>query len=164
MFYIRNSVLYLIDMTTDNGSRTVTEYDYFPASYFDQAPLSKLTGKWTERSAVTETIGQFIRSSEFEEVVVTSYPYGSEFSIDAYQSTRADVSTALDAINEIWHKQRAKIPLPIESSLPVPGELISGTDTSLKRDVNFAIWARHIQYEIFKGVPKAIIEGEGTIS
>ncbi|MFA6336060.1 MAG: hypothetical protein WCX48_11035 [Bacteroidales bacterium] len=164
MFYIRTSVLYLLDMATDNGSRTVTEYDYFPASYSDLAPLARLIGRWKENSAANETIGRFIRSSEYEEILVTNYPYGDDFTIDAYQSVRADVSASLDLIGTIWHKQRARIPIPIESNLPVPGEAISGTDISLKRDVDFAINARHIQYEIFSGVPKAVIEGEGTIS
>ena len=164
MFYIKTSVLYLIDMDEDNGTRTVTEYDYFPASYVDQAPLAKLTGAWRERSAANETVGRFIRDADYEETYLTSYPYGSELSLDAYEDVRADVAASLLSISALYHKQQITAPLPIESSLPVPGEAISGTDTSTKRDVLFSFRARNISYELFSGVPKAIISGEGTVT
>jgi len=151
-------------MNVDNGARTVTEYDYFPASYSDQAPLSKLTGTWRERSAANETIGRFIRDAEYEETYLTTYPYGDELSLEAYEDVRADVTTSLQAISILYHKQQIKTPLPLGTSLPVPGEAISGVDTSTKRDVSFFLRARNISYELFGGVPKAIIEGEGIVS
>jgi len=164
LFYIKTSTLYLVDMGTDKGTRTITEYDYFPAAYSDLSPLATIKGTWKERSAANETIGRFIREAEYEEVYVTAYPYGGELSLEAYQDVRADVAASLQSISTLHHKQRATIPLPIESGLPVPGEAINGPDTSTKRDITFAIRARHIQYDFMSGVPKAIIEGEGTIS
>ena len=163
-FYIKTSTLYLIDMNTDNGTRTITEYDYFPAQYLDQNPLAKLIGTWKERSAANETIGRFIREADYKEIYLTSYPYGGEMSLEAFQDVRADVYSSLESISTIYHKQRAKIPLPIEANLPVPGEAINGIDTSTKRDITFAIRARDIQYDFMGGVPKAIITGEGTIT
>ena len=164
LFYIKASVLYLLDMREDNGSRTVTEYDYFPARYADPAPLAKLTGTWRERSAANETVGRFIREAQYEETYLTSYPYGGELSLDAYEDVRADVVESLAAIATLYHKQQITTPLPIASGLPVPGEAISGTDTSTKRDVSFFLRARNISYEFFGGVPKAIISGEGTVT
>jgi hypothetical protein len=164
LFYIKISTLYLIDMNIDNGTRTITEYNYFPAQYSDQAPLAKIIGNWKERSAANETIGRFIREAEYEEIYLTNYPYGGKMSLEAFQDVRADVYSSLESISTIYHKQRAKIPLPIETNLPVPGEAINGTDTSTKRDITFAIRARDIQYDFMGGVPKAIISGEGTIT
>ena len=163
-FYIKTSTLYLIDMNVDNGSRTVTEYDYFPASYADKAPLSKITGTWRERSAANETIGRFIRESEYEESYFPSYPYGGELSLEAYGNVRSDIAASLLAISTLYHKQQITAPIPIESSLPVPGEAISGTDTSTKRDVSFSFRTREISYDFFGGVPKAHITGEGTVT
>ena len=164
LFYIKTSGLFLIDMDEDNGTRTVTEYNYFPASYADQSPLAKIVGTWKERSAANETIGRFIRTAEYEETYLTTYPYGGEMNIAVYQDVRADVAASLTSISTLYHKQRATVPLPIETTLPVPGEAISGSDASSKRDITFSIRARHIQYDFMGGVPKAIIEGEGTVT
>jgi hypothetical protein len=164
LFYIKTSVLYLIDMDENNGTRTVTEYDYFPASYADQSPLAKLTGSWSERSAANETVGRFIRDAQYEETYLTSYPYGGELSIEAFEDVRTDVAASLVSIATLYHKQQITAPLPIISSLPVPGEAIGGTDTSTKRNVSFSLRARNISYELFGGVPKAIISGEGTVT
>ena len=162
-FYIQLSVCYLGDMFADNGSRTVTGSDFFEANYPMNPPVAQITAKWTVRSAVEETIGKYIKDVEMEAVVASAYPYGEKMDLKPFDTDRARISESLTDILTLIHKPRAEIPLPIDEGLPVPGEAVTGTDEKTKQPVTFNIRGRNIRYDYGAKVPKAYVEGEGTL-
>ena len=55
-FYIQSNVLTLGDMLLDNGTETITEYDYFTASYNQQRVISQIKATWIMHSAQVGTV------------------------------------------------------------------------------------------------------------
>ena len=51
LFYISDDKLYLIDMLLDNGSNTITEFDYYSAMYNRQQAISQIKASWTSYTA-----------------------------------------------------------------------------------------------------------------
>lgn len=141
-FYIVGSTLYLVDMLGDNGTQTITEFEFFPGDYDDLDPVSMVRA------------GSFSRTS--------SYPYGREISETLYHDTQANAETCLDNIITVLHKPRARLKMPLLGSLPVPGEKISWTDTALAVDTDMYIRARTMQYDFVN--EEITIEGEGVIA
>ena len=164
LFYIKLSNCYLVDMFEDNGSRTVTGSDFFEANYPMNPPVAQITARWTVRDAVEETIGKYIKDTQMEEVVASAYPYGNEkIELEPFDNDRTRISGSLTNILTLIHSPRAEIPLPIDEGLPVPGEAVTGTDDKTKQDVTFDIRGRNIRYDFGAKIPKAYIEGEGTL-
>ncbi len=147
LFYISDGTLYLVDMLADNGSRTITEFDYFPSTYNYTAPVSGARAKIDDDN-------NFIRYSDF--------PYGNELNITSYHTTEANINTALDDILTITHSPKAALKMPLLGDMPLPGERISWNDTSLGQDTNAYIRARSIQYDFMK--EKVSIDGEGDVA
>ena len=50
-FYIASDTLYLGDLLLDNGTSTLTEYEYFTASYSAYVPVNQIKATWTTREA-----------------------------------------------------------------------------------------------------------------
>lgn len=142
LIYVSGSTAYLVDMLGDNGSRTITEFDFFPPDYDYNEPVA------LARS------GDVMRTS--------SYPYGKEIKVDPYHATQANVETALDDILTVVNKPRCRLPIPLLGSLPVPGEKISWTDTALVAETSAYIRARILTYDFAK--ERVTIEGEGALS
>lgn len=162
LFYISGSTLYLVDMGTDNGSTTITEFDFFPSTYGYNTPVRQLSASWTVREAVEETIGKYIKDSQKETSVASSYPYGSEESYTPYHATKSNIDTALGNIRDIIHAPYCELPIPLAGSLPVPGRKISWTDTALGDDTDVYIRCRSIRYDFDNETVQ--ITGEGAIS
>lgn len=72
LFYINSSTLYLVDMLKDNGSRTLTGFQYFPSEYDYNVPLSVIRSSWETRTPAEQTIsgtsnkGKYVRTDSFE--------------------------------------------------------------------------------------------------
>lgn len=142
LIYIVGSTAYLVDMLLDNGTQTITEFDFFPAEYSYEEPVA------------IARCGDYIR--------VSSYTYGVELSVDPYHTTEANINTALDDIIAIENKVRVRLPIPFLGSVPAPGKKISWTDTALAVDTAAYIRARALTYDFIKEI--VTIEGEGEIS
>ncbi len=147
MFYISGGTLYLLDMAANNGTRTLTEQDYFspdesPVDYFDNVPVAiAKAGDYSQQS---------------------SFLYGNEISETAYETEQAKIEAALALIITYQNKARARVSIPFVGDLPAPGEQISWTDTSQGVSTDMTINARIIQYDIDNEA--IIIEGEGVVS
>ena len=147
MFYISGSTLYLVDMAADNGTRTLTEHEFFspseaPVEYFYSPPCAiAKAGNFSQQSA---------------------YLYGNEIAETDFHGTQANVEAALVNIIAYQNAARAKLAIPITATLPAPGEKISWTDTSLSVSTDMWIRARIIQYDFDND--QIIVEGEGAVS
>jgi len=143
LVYISGSTLYLVDMFGDNGTQTITEFDYLRGTMYEYlAPISLARAGGRTRTS--------------------SYPYGSELTLTAYHDTGAIVDDCLDDILTILHKPRVRMKMPFLGSLPAPGKRISWTDKSLTVDTEMYIRARSIRYDFDR--EEITIEGEGVIA
>ena len=154
--------LYLVDLATDNGTRTLTEFDFFSAQYCYEPPIAQITAKWIKREAVEETVGKYIKDIDHETVQKSNYSYGEELELQPFHNVKADIDTALANIITNIHKPRIRVPLPLLGSLPVPGESITLTDTSLRHDTTAVFRCRNVTYSF--GDDEVMVEGEGTIT
>jgi len=142
LFYVDGTTAYLVDMLLDNGSRTITEFDYFPSEYPYNEALARVRS------------GSYSRPG--------NYKYGKEITVAQYHDTQANVESALDDIVTIWDKPRAQLRLPLLGDIPKPGEKISWTDTAQGQDMDMWTRARNITFDINN--EEVIVEGEGAIS
>ena len=157
-----HDVLYLIDMAVLNGTRTLTEFDFFRADYEILPPVKSLSAEWTMREAVEETIGIYVKETNRSEKVL-NYSYGSEDSFEPYDYTKSTVKATLQAILAYLNKPIVTISMPIYGvTLPVPGEKFTVPDTALVADTVSEIYVRSIQYDFDND--EFIISGEGIIS
>lgn len=141
IFYISGSTLYLIDCNEDNGSRTLARWERQP-SYMQEAPIT-----------MAKTTNYYQTSS---------YGYGAEITVLEYDNTQATIETYLSKILGIHHKRRANIVIPMEGTLPVPGEKVSWRDQNLNIiDENYGyIRLRNITYDFNRN--RIVLDGEGT--
>ena len=147
LFYILDGTLYLVDMLGNNGTQTITEYDYFATTnYTDESPVSSVRAEVDDDTNYSR---------------YSSYPYGEELDTTPYHTTEENINTALDDMLTIFHMPRANLEMPLLGSLPVPGKKISWTDTSLGQSTTVWIRARTIQYDFEN--EKVLIEGEGNL-
>ena len=154
--------LYLVDLDTDNGTRTLTEFDFFSAQYQYEPPIAQITAKWTKRVAVNETIGKYVKNEDYETVQKSSYSYGEEWELEPFHNVSSEIDTALATIITNMHKPRIKVPLPLLGSLPVPGEKITLTDTKLRHNTTAVFRCRNVIYDFEQD--EIFVEGEGTIT
>ena len=160
--YIKDQTLYLVDMDEDNGSRTLTGSDFFPVQYTYDPPVSVLTAKWTQRNAVEETIGKYIKNSDKETAVTSNYGYGEDMEITPYHTTKSVIDARLADILTLIHKPKIRVPMPLIGSLPAPGEKITLTDEATVRDLGVTFRCRSIVYDF--NADEFVVEGEGVLS
>jgi hypothetical protein len=166
LFYIKSSTLYLVDLLLDNGSRTITEWDYFKAPYGYPAPISKITATWQVREAGswsdptnTGPAANYVKETEQIHNVESSYTYGEDQTVEPYTDIRDDINTLINNILDIRHRIKSDITIPLQGSLPVPGEKITWTDESFFNDLTIWIRARDITYDFDN--EEITISGEG---
>jgi hypothetical protein len=142
LFYVVGTTAYLVDMKLDNGTRTLTEFQYFAyPQYVTKPPISAVRS------------GTFARFS--------AYPYGAEMSVDQYHTTEANVNTALDDILAIENSIKTAIVIPMRAGNFVnPGEKVSFTDTGNVANLSNWIRARNIKYDFMND--EIMIDGEGA--
>lgn len=162
LFFIRAWHLVAVGMDTANGSGSLTEYDFFPSDYADPPPVATLKTQWTERQAVEETIGKYIKDVSREKTVKSDYYFGEARTVDTF-STMSTAANAgfLTAIIEKMNTPRARLSVPLASGLPEPGKELTFVDESLIRPVTWTIKARDLTYDFDSET--VVIEGEGTV-
>jgi len=144
LIYVSGTTAYLVDLKLDNGSRTLTEFQFFASpNYWYKPPVS------LARCAT------FIRSS--------SYPYGQELSVTAYHTTEANINTALDDIIALENAPRLNFGIPmIAGNFPALGEKVTLPDTAHVDDLSSWIRARKLRYDFINDMVN--IEGEGAVA
>ena len=130
LFYIRGTTLYLVDMLRANGSEDIDEFDFYPARYEANEPYSIF---------LTDV-----------DSVDGSYPYGGELNVTPVCHTlAANRELALADIKTIIERQRTVIEKPIDSSsIPVPGMRFNFLDESTVHDIDVAMFARNITFDM----------------
>lgn len=144
LIYIVGSTAYLVDMHLDNGTWTLTEFEFFSfPTYSYETPISSIL------------CGQVKRFS--------FYPVGTELSVTAYHTTEANIITAVDDIMSIENAARVSLDVPmIAGNFPSPGRRIVIPDTAHIAGLASWIRARKITFDFVASSIK--IEGEGVVA
>lgn len=167
LFYIKNDTLYLVDMYRDNGSRTLTNFEFHEKPKYGKfAPVKKLSSKWNTYSAKTGTSGgphdlttsHYIKTTEHD-ISEDVYEYGNEVSIPAFNDSEDAVKSCLVMVRDILIRDKVTISIPAKGDIPVPGEKLSWTDSTLPVDIPGYIRARIISYDFIRG--RISITGDG---
>jgi len=162
LFRIIGETLYLQDMDADNGTAVLTEFDFYPAAITYAAPVALLKTEWTDRNAVEETIGKYIKETTQKVSVTGPHPYGSETSVDCFQSTIPEVTAALTRILSYLTAPRWETSIPLASTFPEPGLKLSADDNSMGQTVSITAHATDIEYDFENYEIK--LAGASTIS
>ena len=143
LFYIKNSVAYLVDMLTNNGSREITEFDFFPSDYRDDVPYA------TFRSGDISVDG--------------TYAYGKDMSVSpVFSADNNEINKGLLRIKQIMEAPRVTLKMPITVNVPKFGERLSWVDASRGQDITAWIRVRAISFDFDND--QIVVEGEGGIS
>jgi len=164
LFYINDGTLYLVDMDTDNGTASLSQFQFSTVDYESHAPVALLKSSWITRSAVEETIGKYIKNTESEATHESFYSYGDERNIKPFHTTKSTVEARLSAIETIIHSDWVTIKKPLSATLPTVGKAYTLTDSMWPSDISVSIRAREIRYDFDAEQPMLAITGNGTIS
>lgn len=143
-FYISNGTLYLVDLLADNGSSSLTEFDFSPVQYRDPPPIRRIT------AGIYSVIG--------------SYSYGDDIDITPVcHDTQSNIEDALDDIKTILESRGVELSRPISATeIPAIGEAISTFDESYDQDLtgNFRVHGLVYNFDNYQFV----ITGKGSLS
>jgi hypothetical protein len=162
LFYVKDETLTLVSMASDNGTLALNEFDFFPSSITFASPVAVVKTNWADRDAVEETIGKYIKETVQEASVTGLHPYGMDENVDAFQTTKSDVTTALTTIYGYMTSARWETSIPLIATFPLPGLKITALDESMGQSVSISIHARDIEYDFEN--QEVRIAGEGTIA
>ncbi len=142
-FYIDGTIAYLVDMLSDNGSREITEFDFFPSSYRDDVPYSTFTCGDTSSQG--------------------SYSYGKSLSITpVFSAAGSEITKGLQRIIQTLEAPRVTLKMPITADIPKFGERLYWTDESLGQPLQAWMRVRSLSYDFDN--EQLVIEGEGGLS
>lgn len=147
-FYITGGKLYLIDLAKNNGTLTLDEFDFKPASYPGGTAYSLFkAGDYT---------------------VTGSSAIGTEYTVsDVFSNVQANIEAQLARTKTIMEKPRVSISIPIGSQSIVYGQKISFVDESIAPGSDYItvdMWARSFSYSIRKAEEWVTISGEADIT
>jgi len=146
LYYIYQGTLYLVDMFQDNGTTTITEFDYHP-SIMEMEP--SIIAAQTKQTGLLHS--------------GLTYPYAKKTVVSLFVDEPPSVSLAVNHIWDTWNKPCYNLKMPFVYPLAVtPGMRIQFTDTSQIKDVSAYIRVRNISYN-FDNEEIAIV-GEGEIT
>jgi hypothetical protein len=103
-------------MKLDNGTRTLTEYEYFAAPTYQYK---------TPYAMVTCSSDSVVYNAK------SSYPYGPTTTTDPYHETAANINAALTDILALENAPRISLDIPmVAGNFPALGEKITIPDTA----------------------------------
>jgi len=144
LFYVDGTTAYLIDMLGDSGTSALDEFDFGPAKYPYNSPIS------------------LARSGDFSQT--SAYAYGKELSVAQYHNTEANVNVCLNNIITIMNRPRVEISTPFLGSVPTPGAKRTWTDESQGTDLGVTMYVRNITYEFNPDRDEIILKGDGVLA
>jgi hypothetical protein len=145
-FYIDSATdtLHLIDMQVAAGTSTLTEFDFMPAAFTMNQPVSMFLADPAD--------------------VAGSYPYGKELTISPVcHGTEGNQNIALGIIRNIYNRLRCvvKKPLDTTSSIPNIGEQITWTDASQYVSTDVTFYVREKTFDLDE--EQVILTGDCTV-
>ena len=177
MFYLRDGTIYLVDMSLDNGTATLDNYDFMETSLEYPKPISQITaewkarepGEWSEVDNPGTAAGVYVRETDQKATVKGSYRYGDEIDIsDVFSDPRQNinyisiVNTYITDILAYEEKPDIEVLMPLTGTLPLPAKKLTITDTTMKVSSTMIMHVREIHYDIEENEIKLI--GEGSIA
>lgn len=158
-FYIKNDIIYLVNMEQDNGQQEIDEFDFVEISYEWPMPIKKYSAAWSLLKFDVETTTLIDDPQEVEYFTVD--PVGDEVTITPYDETVDDVTSKIAAIVEQDAKVTILLSLPLDR-LPSIGEKITFIDR--KQAHNISGYLRVRSYSLNYSSKTLDIAGNGVIT
>jgi len=149
LYYVDRATdtLHLIDMESDNGSRSLVNQKVFSPKYSYNAPTYEVTA--------TSGDNDYRRTSAFT--------FDKSVSVTPYHTGQTQIEDALDRILAILNAPRVELTIPMQAdNLPMPGERINLLDKRQYKETNSWIRGRMFTFDIANR--KVKVTGEGGIS
>jgi hypothetical protein len=151
-FYIAEDTLYLIDMDKDNGTESLSEFDFFPSRYVDGQFYSLYRGLSNDKNTDTEYS------------VSGAWDYGREYRIQPFCRNTPSESVAVAEITKlknIFERPRVELKMPITNKYTI-GQKISFVDESKYKPLNVWFRIRSITWNF--NSDEMVLQGEGEIT
>jgi hypothetical protein len=161
-FYTTSTSIYLIDMLTDNGTGTLTEFDYFTATYSALFPAAIFEVTRVVREAVNDGMGAHVLETEKPLRIASSYRYGRTIRVEEWSESQSDVKSWLGDTQDIYEKYQVTVSVPLSGSLPVPGKKYTVEDSNLITATTITFRVRSCSVDFFKEI--VTLSGDGTIT
>lgn len=158
-FYIKNDIIYLVDMNQDNGQQEIEEFDFVEISYEWPMPTKKYSASWSLSKFEVETTSLVDDPQKIE--YFTPNPVGDETTVTPYDESITDVTAKIVAIAAQDAKVKISLSLPLDR-LPSVGEKITFTDR--KQAHNISGYLRVRSYSLNYGSKTLDITGNGEIT
>ena len=158
-FYIKDDILYLVDMDQDNGEQEIEEYDFVEIKYSWPMPIKSYTAEWSQLKfdPATVTLVDDARSVEH----FTDSAIGDEVTITPYDEIVSDVTTKIEAIAAQDVKVVIALSLPLDR-LPAIGERITFVDRKQSHNISGSLRVR--AYSLNYSSKTLDIQGSGEIT
>ncbi|MFA6100461.1 MAG: hypothetical protein WC750_06370 [Patescibacteria group bacterium] len=144
LIYVVGTTAYLVDMLLNNGTWTLTEFQFFATPQYWYKPPVSIVYSSTQN-------------------VASAYPYGQSLTVTPYHTTGANILTAITDILAIENAARVTLDVPmIAGNFPLPGKKIIIPDTSHVVDLSSWVRARKLRYDFLNN--QINIEGEGVVA
>jgi len=173
-YYIIGNSLHLHPMDTvyfDALSYDIETDALSGSSYKMNAPASLVRYKWKTRKSVAETIGQYVKETENEDIATSVYDYGTEHEIDLFDETKVPgLYTGDDIYLSLYlayiNKFHAIFTIPMQSEYIYPGTRITLTDNRYdgKTITMSNGFVRNITYDFISKTVEIDIDGTVTTS
>ena len=158
-FYIKDGVVYLVDMNQDNGQQDIEEFDFVEISYEWPMAIKEYSAAWTLRKFNSGLV--VLENDEKEVKHYTDSAIGDEVSITPYDQTIADVGAKIATIAAQEKKVIVSLSLPLDQ-LPAIGEKITFDDRKQAHDISG--YLRVQTYSINYSSKTLDIKGTGEIA
>jgi len=171
LFYLRDSKIYLVSMSADNGSASLDSYDFMVNQLEYTAPISQITaewetrkpGEWSEADNPGVAAGVYVKETTETVTIDGGYSYGDELSIsDIFAYTRSDVTDALTDILALEQEPDVEVTMPFTGTLPLPGKKITIIDDTMKVNSTIIMHVGEVHYDMSNNEIKLI--GNGSIT
>ncbi len=164
LFFVRGTVLYLLDMFVSGSTRDADLYPagtdrYYESVFLANRPVSLLKTEYVKRFCTNTREGYPVVMEKTESVVLrTDYQHGDEMEVMSYSYDRAEIKECLENIMRIWATKQARCRFPFVGDPPIPGEEITYTDAIGLKPIDVIMRCRDITYDF--GKDDVTISGE----
>ncbi|MDH5559408.1 MAG: hypothetical protein OEY59_00975 [Deltaproteobacteria bacterium] len=163
MFYIKGNSLVLVDMLGDNGTLSLSDFEYFSSSYRYKSPVKRLISQWSYLENginqkgmplyLTRQKSQFVESNQF-------FGLQKDIKVFPQEENNSLILGQLSDIAEILNRPEASLRLPFDYGLVKPGTRIDFLDNNLFQATTVYLHARTIQYDFDSEEVSVVGEGD----
>jgi hypothetical protein len=115
--------------------------------YENDALIKSVRYKWKTRASVSETIGQYVKETDNEEIKMTGSLYGKQIDVDLCTRSRFAIQWRFDQYINRFNLTKTVFPLPLTDTLVLPGMVLVWTDNRYTQSIDSSGSIKGIVYD-----------------